>query len=103
MRYGRRSENLRFGVLLALLAACFLFGGASRLDVTSLIVLQPLTALCAVVFLLTPGPIEWSSVRTPLLLLAALAGIMAAQLIPLPPAIWTSLPGHGPFVQTAAV
>lgn len=104
MQTGSRADTARFAVLLALLAACFLMGGASRLDVLSLIILQPLAALCAAAFLLIPGrPVEWSAIRIPLLLLAVLAGITAAQLIPLPPGWWTNLPGHAPFARTVEV
>jgi len=101
MRFGRTSENARFGIFLVLLGACFLMGGASRLDVTSLIILQPLAALCAGSFLVITGTIDWKVIRTPLLLLAALAGVIAAQLIPLPPSIWAALPGHAPFADSA--
>jgi len=100
---GSLSENVRFGLLLGLLAVLFLMGGASRLDVTSLILLQPIAAACAIVVLLIASPIDWPSVRAPLLFLGSLAGLMAAQLIPLPPSVWTKLAGHAPFAQTAAV
>nr|WP_166177817.1 O-antigen ligase family protein [Altererythrobacter segetis] len=90
-------------VLLLLFAACFVLGGASRVDVFSLILLQPLAVVCAVGLLLLPGPIEWSRIRVPFLLLAALAATIAAQLVPLPPAIWTNLPGHAAFAQTATI
>ena len=98
-----RWERLRFWSLAALLIACFLFGGASRNDVASLVVLQPLAVICATVVLLSPGPIAWRSVRIPLLLLGAFASIMAIQLVPLPPEVWTSLPGHEQFARQAEV
>lgn len=97
----RRLDTVRFATMIVLLTACFLFGGASRSDVASLLMLQPLAVLCALAFVLTPGVIEWSTVRNPLLLLGAFAGIIAAQLIPLPPAVWTQLPGHEAFAQSA--
>jgi O-antigen ligase len=103
MRFIRRFEIARFTILLILLAACFLWGGASRLDVLSLLILQPLAAICLVAFLLIPGPIDWFRIRVPLILLASLAAIMIVQLIPLPPAVWTNLPGHGAFATTARV
>ncbi|MBO9518985.1 MAG: O-antigen ligase family protein [Porphyrobacter sp.] len=103
MRHVRHSDKIRFPILVGLIAACFLMGGASRLDVTSLILLQPLAAVCATAFLLLPGPIDWQPVRFPLIFLAALAGLMVAQLIPLPPAVWSNFPGQAPFVQSAAL
>jgi O-antigen ligase len=89
--------------MLTLLSACFMMGGGSRADITSLVILQPLTALAAMAFVLVPGQLDWKPVRVPMLLLAALAGIMVAQLVPLPPALWTALPGHGRFAESAAV
>lgn len=97
------AEKARFGIFSALLIACFLFGGASRLDVPPLILLQPFAVLCTAAFLLLPGPVRWHEVQVPLLALAGLAGVMLAQLVPLPPAIWTALPGQAPFIDTAAV
>jgi O-antigen ligase len=99
----RRHKALNFGILVALIACCFLFGGASRTDVKSLILLQPLAVVGAAIFLLDYGSIRWRAVKAPLLLLGGLAGIMVAQLIPLPPALWTHLPGHGQFAATASV
>lgn len=94
-------EQARFGILAALVVACLLGGGASRLDVLSLVYLQPFAVICLAALLLIPGPIDWRLVRVPLLLLGALAAIMAAQLIPLPPGLWAALPGHGPFAEIA--
>lgn len=98
-----RFEGIRYSSLVALICALFLMGGASRNDVISLIVLYPLTALALGSFLMTPGPIRWQDVRTPLALLLAGAAVAAAQLVPLPPSIWSSLPGHARFLESAEV
>jgi hypothetical protein len=92
-----------FATMLVLLAACFLGGGASRLDVMSLIYLQPLAVICLALFLFTAETIRWSSIKAPLLVIGALAALMTVQLIPLPPDIWTALPGHGRFAASASV
>lgn len=94
-------EHVPFAVLMVMLAACFLMGGASRNDVASLIILQPLAAACSALLLMLPGTRDWRAVRTPLLLLGGLAALMVVQLIPLPPTLWAALPGHGLFAQTA--
>lgn len=80
-------------MLAVLLAACFVMGGGSRNDVTSLLVLQPLAALLLCAFLIVPAARDWTAVRVPLLVLGALAAIIAVQLVPLPPIVWNSLPG----------
>lgn len=99
---GRWAERSRFGLLLALILACVLWGGGSRLDIPGLILLQPLAIVVAAALVIVPGEIRWAAIRTPLMLLAALAIVMMVQLIPLPPTLWTALPGHGqllPFLQ----
>jgi O-antigen ligase len=100
---GGRLGSVRFATMIALLAACFMFGGASRLDVLSLVVLQPFSVICAAVFLFSGGRLRWHVVGMPLLMLAALAAVMAVQLIPLPADVWLALPGHGVLKEFVAV
>jgi O-antigen ligase len=97
-RIGGWPERARFWVLIALIAACFLWGGGSRSDIPGLLWLEPLAFLFTAVLVLIPGQIRWGSIRMPLLMLAALALLVAIQLIPLPPALWRALPGHGNFL-----
>jgi O-antigen ligase len=89
--------------MVILLVACLLMGGASRVDVLSLVILQPLAVACIGVFLVSGQGIRWDSIRIPLLLLGALAAVMTVQLIPLPPELWMALPGHGQFAASAQV
>jgi O-antigen ligase len=84
------------------LSACLLFGGGSRTDIQSLALLQPFAVICIAVFLFTPGAIELKAVKSPLLFLGTVALLMTAQLIPLPPALWTRLPGQGQYAAVAA-
>jgi O-antigen ligase len=79
---------------VALLVVLALLGGASRND----IVAQPIVQLCAIAigaFALTRPPSP-AAPRVPALawLIGALGIVMAAQLVPLPPALWRHLPGH---------
>jgi len=85
------------------LLLCFLGGGGSRFDIVSLLYLRPAAILCAAAFLLFAPRVEFRAVKIPLLLLTALAAIMLLQLIPLPPEIWTRLPGRAPFLEAASV
>jgi O-antigen ligase len=100
---GKRFVSWRLGMMLVLLAGCFFWGGASRVDVLSLVGLQPLAVVCTAFFLLTSPSLRWDSIRIPLLLLLALGMIMVVQLIPLPPELWRELPGHGQFARSAEV
>lgn len=101
LRSAPTGEKVRFGLLMGLIAACFLWGGGSRFDIPGLILLQPLAILIGAALIVVPGDIRWRAVGTPLLLLAALAIVMIVQLIPLPPSLWRALPGHDQLWQFA--
>ncbi len=86
--------------MLACVYAIILFGGASRIDVLAQIVPQ-LAGLAMVV----TGLWMWQSpeprFRLARYILAAFAALIAIQLVPLPPSIWTALPGRA-FLADAA-
>jgi O-antigen ligase len=102
----RAPARSQWGVPVALSVfalVCAFGGGASRLDALS----QPLVLLAA---LLVCGVTGWrkaalvnSSNRAPLIFLGLLALWIALQLIPLPPALWTSLPGRTLYAETTRV
>ncbi|MDH4980688.1 O-antigen ligase family protein [Hyphomicrobium sp. D-2] len=85
--------------------AALLIGGASRPRLASDLILQlmsiPLLALA--LWQWSPAPAanaqRWINL-VPVLLLALLAAVTAAQLIPLPPEIWQALPGRETIVET---
>ena len=90
----RQFERAGFTWLIVLLAIVALFGGSSRTDPPQLIALRALTGL-----MIIPLIFYWPQRRPggfglPGLLSLALAGWTALQLLPLPPALWTLLPGR---------
>jgi O-antigen ligase len=93
--------SLRLILFVAFLLLCVVAGGSSRADNPSQLIVRPLSVLFAIAVLMWPGPRYWSGLRWPLLLIAAFAATMALQLVPLPPAIWLSLPGHARFAAAA--
>jgi hypothetical protein len=93
--------RIRFGLLLTVLGACLLGGGASRADVASLLYLRPIVILCIAGFFLTPGGFDFRFFKVPLMLLAGLGVLMVLQLIPLPPSIWQELPGRERYLDAA--
>lgn len=95
-------ELVRFWTLAAFLIVCAAGGGAARADVLSLLYTRPAAILAIAIFLLTPGKLDLRSFRAPFLLLAALGAAILIQLVPLPPSLWTALPGHAPFAEAAA-
>ncbi|HEY0625325.1 MAG TPA: O-antigen ligase family protein [Allosphingosinicella sp.] len=96
-------ELLPLALLCAFLALALLTGGASRADAQSQILIRPLSVLfgAAAVFLLLPDQLR--KIRAPLTFLLALGGIMLLQLIPLPPSVWTALPGRAFYADIANV
>lgn len=96
-------EIARLVILLFFVGLCFLAGGGARLDILGPAIVQPAAVVCVAAILLIPGSIRFDEIRAPLFLLAGLAVIMAVQLIPLPPEMWTKLPGHAPFAASADV
>jgi O-antigen ligase len=82
-----------------LLALSFVFGGASREHALRLAIVE-LAALPLLIMsadrLIRSG--LWREHRFALALLGGLAAIPLIQLIPLPPAIWTALPGRAEMV-----
>jgi O-antigen ligase len=74
--------------------AALILGGSGRDDVTSLIVLRPISMLALAVALCFLPRAVWQ--RNKALLTCAFAAVLlvALQLVPLPPAIWHALPGR---------
>jgi hypothetical protein len=98
---GREAPEACDWALTVFLAATFLLGGGSRYDIVSLIVLRPVSAamLAYAIFCSTTN---LSSFKTPIALLGAWMGLAVLQLVPLPPGIWTALPGREPIVASFA-
>jgi hypothetical protein len=96
-----RSPALASGIFIAFIVLCFLGGGASRGDVLSLVYLRPAAVLTIAALLLIPVERDWRTYRSLSLMLAAFAVLIAAQLVPLPPALWQALPGRAPFESAA--
>jgi O-antigen ligase len=94
IRHSDPRTRLNLAFLLIFLIVALFFGGASRADVLS----QPVVRLAAVALIsiaLGQMTVEgWRQVRVPASFLLAMAAIILVQLIPLPPAIWNSLPGR---------
>ena len=95
--------GLSLALLVALLGALWLAGGASRADVMGQVVVRGVAwgALIAVaLFGDRPG---FRDARTIWALLIAAIALPLAQLVPLPPGIWQALPGRSLFAEAAAV
>jgi O-antigen ligase len=96
--------QLRLALIPAYLFLCMVLGGASAAGIWANMVLQ-LLALPIIVWALlvrrgTPMPSAGRQLTGLLLLLALL---IAVQLVPLPPEIWTALPGRTPVADGFAL
>jgi O-antigen ligase len=94
------SHYLKLGLVPAYLVLCLVLGGASLAGYWSNMLLQ-LIAIPIIVWSLiarrsTPMP---RSGRQLLALFALLLLLGLVQLVPLPPSVWTALPGRGPVAE----
>ncbi len=71
-----------------------LTGGGSRADIESLVPLRAISAILLALALWFQDGKSLRRVVTPLIVIVVLALCIAIQLVPLPPSIWTSLPGR---------
>lgn len=99
-KYSINAPDAFFAIFLLV---CVFGGGASRNDVLS----QPLVWLAAIASLaVSIAKIDRAGLRRigPLAgFLCACAFVILLQLIPLPPSIWTSLPGREPYADLASI
>lgn len=85
---------MQFWVLSAFLGLVFLMGGGSRADIPSLVILRPLAVLICGFGFWNLNLNQLGEHRFLVLFAAALFLVVGLQLVPLPPSIWTNLPGH---------
>lgn len=98
MKIARRAAapvlSASFWALAGFLLLAFATGGGSRYDIQSLAVLRPMAALLLAFAL---WGVEWRHLHglwPPLLLFAGMALLILLHLVPLPWALWSTLPGR---------
>lgn len=97
------APSLPFILLLALLAALWLAGGASRGDAAGQVVVRAVSlGALAAACLFGERPVVGTA-RPVAILLLAMVTLVAVQLVPLPPALWQALPGRAPFAAAADI
>lgn len=88
---GSSAKLLVFVVFLSLV---FVFGGSSRAEAFSQIVVRIASVMCAAAFYLLSSASSFSLIRPVVCGLSLFVGLMIFQLIPLPFVIWAQLPGR---------
>jgi O-antigen ligase len=97
------SAHLGFWLLSAFLVLLWLAGGASRADVLGQAVTRFFAWSFLIAFVLLSPQFEWRRVKPVALIVALSVAIVALQLVPLPPALWSALPGREILVKAAEV
>lgn len=92
-----------FAVMVAFLFILTFSGGASRGDALSQLVVRAASLLAVSIVLVIAGFDRLRAYRAPLWFVAAMAALIAAQLIPLPYALWSGLAGRADFATGDAL
>ena len=90
-----------YWIVVAMLAVAALAGGASREDSMAQVVVRTLLPLLLALLALVARPVEWRSLRLPLLFMGLVVLVAAIMLVPLPPSVWTALAGRD-LIEPAA-
>lgn len=93
-----RPDRPIFLIATILLVSGFLLVGSARDDLTSLLFWRPLSALLLCLAVVTCGGEAWRRGRILVLFGLSVALLTALHLVPLPPAVWTELPGRDVIV-----
>jgi O-antigen ligase len=94
-----QSHSRPFWALTCFLISAFLLGGASRAEEQSVIILRPLSVLFLGYGLHGLTSRQVREFQFLFAMAAALIAWVAIQLIPLPPAVWSALPGRELIVR----
>lgn len=99
----RFMPHLSFALMALLLALVWIAGGASRADVIGQTVTRAGCWAIAIAFILFAARPQLRAVAPVAILIFAAAALVALQLVPLPPSVWTALPGRELLMGAAEV
>lgn len=88
------SARLSFWLLCVFLVILWIAGGASRADVAGQAVVRFFAWTFLIVFVLFSARFEWRRVKPVAIFLGLAILLVFLQLVPLPPEVWTALPGR---------
>jgi O-antigen ligase len=101
--FHRRTWQARATTSLALMTVMLVvaaaFGGSARGDTASLIVLRPLAVVLAMIGIARLTRETTGRLAGPLMLLGAFAALILLHVVPLPPAVWSAMPGRDIVVE----
>lgn len=96
------SSRLSFWTLVCFLMLVWIAGGASRSDAAGQVVVRFSAWTILIGAMLALPRFDWREVRMPIVFVGLIVALTAIQLIPLPPALWTALPGREVLTGAAA-
>lgn len=103
-RHGHRPPISVAMVLLVMFLICLaIAGGASRADALGQSIVRFVASIAIAILVLVRGWPREGMPRGPLFLLFATMMLPLLQLIPLPPAVWSALPGRVAFLGAAQI
>lgn len=86
-------------LLPATVLLAMLLGGSSRADILSLLILRPLSGLLLVYAVYRHGGEAWRQSPGLMALASGILLLAIAHVVPLPPSLWSSLPGRQIVIQ----
>lgn len=98
-----RSTDMAFWLFVAFIIALGIVGGASRADVFSQVAIRTCAVLLLAIWALIGSFRSVMPARAVGVLIVACCALPLLQLLPLPPAIWTNLPGRSTFADLANI
>ncbi|MDX2208947.1 MAG: O-antigen ligase family protein [Sphingopyxis sp.] len=90
----RKPDWFVASMTLGSICLAFAMVGGSRDDLLSLLLWRPVSMLLLVLAVVLCGRDAWIKGRALILFALAVIGLVGVHLIPLPPAVWTQLPGR---------
>jgi O-antigen ligase len=96
------SRRVALLVFLGLMVLVALFGGSARAEQAGVLALRPTAVLVLAFAFWKLSRAQWLSILMPAWFLLALGGLIAVQLVPLPPGLWSLLPGRDAYLETFA-
>jgi len=105
LHWSRRfsSPNKRSIALILLIIAAFVLGGGARADIASLVILRPAAFLLLAYAILCMSGHDLVRFRFMWIFAVLVVALTASHLIPLPPSVWSELPGRDLFAQVDRV
>lgn len=97
------TQSPRLVIFLAFFVVCAMGGGVARWDALPLLYIRPAAIIAIGLLVIVAGPWNWQGLRVPFALLTLFAVSIAIQLVPLPPSLWSALPGRAPYLEAAAI